>query len=207
MIRAVWFDVGETLVDETPAWEAVADALGVPRFTLMGVLGGLAERREPHTRVFELLGVAWPPLGVSEPPPGRLYPDASGCLASLREAGLVTGICGNQPERTEVWLAQAGAQADHVASSASLGAAKPDPAFFAALAARCGLPPSEIVYVGDRVDLDVLPAVAAGMTAVLVRRGPWGILHARHADAGVAAAVIDSLDELAAVLAGLSSPS
>ena len=42
MIRAVWFDVGETLVDETPAWEAVADALGVPRFTLMGVLGGLA---------------------------------------------------------------------------------------------------------------------------------------------------------------------
>ncbi len=201
MIRAVWFDVGETLVDETPAWEAVADALGVPRFTLMGVLGGLAERREPHGRVFELVGAEWPPPGVSEPPPGRLYPDAAGCLAGLRDAGYLTGICGNQPERTETWLRQAGVAADHVASSASIGLAKPDPAFFATLAERTGAAADEIAYVGDRVDLDVLPAVAAGMTAVLIRRGPWGILHARHPDAAAATAVIDGLDELLPVLA------
>jgi hypothetical protein len=38
-------------------WERAADAAGVPRFTLMGVLGGLAARGEHHDRVWELLGV------------------------------------------------------------------------------------------------------------------------------------------------------
>ena len=40
-LRAVVFDVGETLVDETGMWERAADKAGVPRFTLMGILGGL----------------------------------------------------------------------------------------------------------------------------------------------------------------------
>jgi FMN phosphatase YigB (HAD superfamily) len=39
------------------------------------------------------------------------------------------------------------------------------------------LVPREIAYVGVRVDNDVLRALAAGMTAVHVRRGPWGYLH------------------------------
>ncbi len=34
--------------------------------------------------------------------------------------------------------------------------------------------PSEVLYVGDRLDNDVLPAKSAGMQAVLIRRGPWG---------------------------------
>ena len=41
-MKAVVFDVGETLIDESGMWERAADAAGVPRFTLMGVLGGLA---------------------------------------------------------------------------------------------------------------------------------------------------------------------
>src|SRR5205814_314498 len=55
-VTAVVFDVGETLVDETAMWERAADACGVPRFTLMGVLGGLAARGEDHRRVWSLLG-------------------------------------------------------------------------------------------------------------------------------------------------------
>jgi hypothetical protein len=57
-LNAVIFDISETLVDETRMWERAADAAGVPRFTLMGVLGGLAARGEPHTRAWSLLGVA-----------------------------------------------------------------------------------------------------------------------------------------------------
>jgi hypothetical protein len=45
-VSAVVFDVGETLVDETGMWERAAEVAGVPRFTLMGVLGGLAELAE-----------------------------------------------------------------------------------------------------------------------------------------------------------------
>ena len=205
MIRAVWFDAGETLVDETAHWEAVADRLGVPRLTLMGLLGGLAERREPHTRVFELLGVA-PPAGGFDAPPGVLYPDAVTCLRALRAAGLAVGVCGNQPRAMERWLAGAGIAADLITSSASLGVAKPAPAFFHALVELSRHPPAETAYVGDRVDFDVLPAVAAGLTAVLIRRGPWGILQAEHPDAAAATLVIDSLDELAPALAELSRP-
>ena len=47
-VAVVVFDVGETLVDETHAWERLADTARVPRFTLMGLVGGLAARGEPH---------------------------------------------------------------------------------------------------------------------------------------------------------------
>ena len=70
------FDVGETLVDETGMWERAADAAGVPRFTLMGVLGGLAARGGHH-------GEAWRILGVDHPEsswePADFYPDALPC--------------------------------------------------------------------------------------------------------------------------------
>jgi FMN phosphatase YigB (HAD superfamily) len=45
------FDVGETLVDETRNWEHVADACGVPRFTLMALVGATIARGESHRLV------------------------------------------------------------------------------------------------------------------------------------------------------------
>jgi len=44
-VTAVVFDVGETLVDETRNWERVADACGVPRFTLMALVGATNRAR------------------------------------------------------------------------------------------------------------------------------------------------------------------
>jgi hypothetical protein len=40
--------------------------------------------------------------------------------------------------------------------------------------AEAGVPAGEILYVGDRQDVDVLPAVKIGLQVALVRRGPWG---------------------------------
>ena len=54
---------------------------------------------------------------------------------------------------------------------------KPAPAFFERIVSECGVDADEIAYVGDRVDNDVEPALAAGMVAVHIRRGPWGHLH------------------------------
>ena len=73
----------------------------------------------------------------------------------------------------------------------------PSPAFFARVAEEAGTIPERIAYVGDRVDNDVLPALEAGMTAVHIRRGPWGYLHEAPAEA----IRIHSLDELPSVLA------
>jgi FMN phosphatase YigB (HAD superfamily) len=69
---------------------------------------------------------------------------------------------------------------------------KPSPEFFARLAEDVGRPNAEIAYVGDRVDNDVEPALAAGMVAVHVRRGPWGHLQ----EPPPRAIRIRSLDEL-----------
>jgi HAD superfamily hydrolase (TIGR01509 family) len=185
-VTAVVFDVGETLVDETRMWETAADAAGVPRFTLMGVLGGLAARREPHDRVWALLGVEQPHSHWSG---DDLYPDALRCLERLRARGLRVGAVGNTPASAEELLR---AHVDWVGSSARWGVQKPEPAFFERVADEAGATPAEIAYVGDRVDNDVEPALAAGMVAVHLRRGPWGHLHEPPA----AALRIGGLDEL-----------
>jgi HAD superfamily hydrolase (TIGR01509 family) len=185
-VTAVVFDVGETLIDETGLWERAADVAGVPRFTLMGVVGGLAARGEHHGRVWELVGVERPASTWDE---DDLYPDALPCVRRLRERGLLVGAAGNVPLGLEEPFRR---HVDVVGSSGLWGVEKPDPAFFARIARETGRAADEIAYVGDRVDNDVVPALAAGMTAVHVRRGPWGLLH----DTPTGAIGIDSLDEL-----------
>ena len=54
-IEAVFFDVGETLIDETRQWGMWADWLGVTRLTFFAALGALIERGEHHRRVFEIV--------------------------------------------------------------------------------------------------------------------------------------------------------
>jgi HAD superfamily hydrolase (TIGR01509 family) len=191
-VTAVVFDVGETLVDETGMWERAADAAGVPRFTLMGVLGGLAARGEHHDRVWQLLGIAQP---ESTWLPDELYPDALPCLDALRSAGLRVAAVGNTPREAEDALRP---HVDVLGSSGRWGVAKPAPEFFARVIATTGLPADEVAYVGDRVDNDVRPARVAGMFAVHLRRGPWGYL---QAGADEADAQIHSLTELPGVLA------
>lgn len=171
-MKAVVFDVGETLVDETALWGELADTAGVPRFTLFGVVGGLAARGEHWRRAFELIGVEKPHGSAF----GRasLYPDAEPCLAELRRRGYLLGLAGNASREAYAALEL---DVDFVADSASWGVEKPAPAFFARVKEACGCPAGEIAYVGDRVDNDVVPAGSAGMVAVHLRRGPWGYLH------------------------------
>ena len=45
------------------------------------------------------------------------------------------------------------------------------------------------------VDNDVMPAIEAGMRAVWIRRGPWGLIQ-QLAPGTLPALVVDSLDEL-----------
>jgi len=180
------FDVGETLVDETGMWERAADACGVPRFTLMGVLGGLAARGEHHGRVWSLLGVEPPPSTWDS---GEFYADALPAVAALRRAGLTVMAVGNTPAFVEQQLAE---HFDLVGSSSRWGIEKPSAGFFDRVVVELGHAADEIAYVGDRVDNDVLPALARGMQAVHIRRGPWGYLH----DTPPGARRIDSLLEL-----------
>jgi FMN phosphatase YigB (HAD superfamily) len=209
----VVFDVGETIVDETRPWGEWADWLGIPRLTLFAVLGGVIARGNSHEGVFDVLR---PGMDVRAESARRragtattwvnatdLYPDALPAIASLREAGYLVGVAGNQPRETEQVIASLGLTLDLVASSDGLGVAKPDPAFFERIADELHLPPEAIAYVGDRIDNDVIPAAAAGMLAIFIRRGPWAHIQALD---GVPSGAIEiaSLLEVAGVLATLA---
>ena len=199
-VRCIVFDVGETLVDETRLWTSVADHCGVPVAALCGVLGGLVESGEHHGRLWEVLGIdrVLPPFIIEA---SDLYPDVVACIDSARRHHLRVGIAGNQPEDLEQQLSAVGVGADFIGSSTQWGVRKPQPDFFARVIDAAGVPAEAILYVGDRLDNDVMPAHRAGMRTAHIRRGVWGYLHARRPERAIADIRIDSLTELAAVWA------
>jgi HAD superfamily hydrolase (TIGR01549 family) len=200
-LKAVVFDVGETLVDEEHWWRRLADREGLQPHIVWAALGVTIARGEEHTALWGHLGIEKPPRWWSEIPYSidDLYPDALDCLMRVRALGLRVGIVGNQTEALEAWAHNVALPADVISSSASLGARKPDPVFFEKIVELMGCPASEVAYVGDRVDNDVLPAAAAGLVAVHVRRGPWGRLQPTPPQAAL------GLDDLATLPEALAS--
>ena len=182
--RWICLDVGETLIDETRVWSMWADELGVPRLTFMAALGAVIERGGEHRDVFDVFGAEdWRlRLPVVELAYGGfaaddLYPDAVRSIDALRAGGHRLAIVANQPAVRAEELRAIGVHAEVMAMSDGMGVAKPDPGFFAATLSLLGNPRAgAVAYVGDRVDNDVLPAQAAGMRSVWLRRGPWGII-------------------------------
>lgn len=181
----VVFDIGEVLIDETRVWSVWAEIVGVSPLTFAAVLGAAVSQGYDHEAVFAMLApnVEW--RALSEEHEARyggfteadLYPDVRPCLAALRTAGLRVVLAGNQPARRSAQLEALDLPVDDIVTSDELQAEKPDPSFFAAVLDRVGATaPDTVLYVGDRVDNDVLPAAAAGMSTCWIQRGPWGVL-------------------------------
>ncbi len=157
-------------------------------------------RGEEHSELWRHLGIDQPPSWYETPYSLEdLYSDSWECLESVRALGLRVGIVGNQTEALEVWARESALPADLISSSASLGARKPDLAFFERVVELMVCRAEEVAYVGDRVDNDVLPAAAAGLVAIHVRRGPWGRLQPTPPEAAL------GLDDLASLPEALAS--
>jgi HAD superfamily hydrolase (TIGR01662 family) len=211
VIKAIIFDVGETLVDESREYGTWADWLGVPRHAFSAVFGAVIALGHDYREVFQYFqpgfnldeerkrrADAGKPESFGE---GDLYPDARPALAALRDMGLWVGVAGNQTSRAGEILRKLDLPADLIATSDDWGVSKPDPAFFRALADAAPCAAAEMVYVGDRIDNDLKPAKAAGMRTAFIRRGPWGYILENHPD--MATAVdwrITSLAELPGLL-------
>jgi HAD superfamily hydrolase (TIGR01549 family) len=187
MIRAVVFDVGECLVDETREYGTWADWLGVPRHTFAAVFGAVIAQGRDYREVFqpfksgfdltaerEARAAAGQPEHFDE---SDLYPDVRPALASLRADGLWLGIAGNQTVRAGGILRDLFTDdVDLIGTSDDWGASKPAREFFERVAAVVPYNADEILYVGDRVDNDLRPGAAAGMHTALIRRGPWATI-------------------------------
>ena len=220
-IEWIVFDVGETLVDETRYWRQWADRLRLPEFTWFGILGGVIARGLDHREAFRVFDPSFDLAAAVERyeadgafGPGErwwsaedLYADVPPCLAQLRLDGYRLGIAANnsQADRASLseQLARCGIYVDLVASSAAWEVWKPDIRFFEQLTRETSTSPQAIVYVGDRIDNDILPARAAGLHTVFLRRGPWGYLQQSLCPGDVA--TIDSLEHLGNLVGTLSS--
>jgi HAD superfamily hydrolase (TIGR01549 family) len=215
-VKVVFFDVGETLIDETRLWRGWAAYLGVPANSFLSVLEDVIDRGEHHRQVFERLR---PGLDVEAARLDRatrgdvdlfdatdLYSDVAPCLRMLRERGYLIGVAGNQPTAADHILRTSGLDVDFVASSGTWGVEKPSPAFFEKMTSTANVPPREIAYVGDRLDNDVFPSHRAGMISVFLERGPWGRAHAKLAGARLSDIWIKNLGELPDALTAWRAP-
>lgn len=124
----------------------------------------------------------------------RAFDDVPGALTDLAALGLSTAVLTNgTTEQQNDKLRRTGlaGRVGPVWTVEDLGVAKPDPAAFQRACERWGLPPSAVLSVGDRPDLDLVPARTAGLTAVLIDRrnaGPDRITSLRDLRRVVAAA-------------------
>ena len=213
-IRAVFFDVGETLIDEHRLYRDYALRMEVTYEHFLAAMEAAMERREPVRNIFAIVkpGFDFKAARAQREAEGKtfaigaddLYPDVAACLAALKAAGYFIGIAGNQPASAEATLRGCGLAADFYATSDGWGVAKPDPGFFEKVAQAAGCAATAIAYVGDRVDNDVLPSLAAGMRPILIRRGPWGRAQWNWPEAGQAHLRIETLAELPARLGELA---
>lgn len=148
------------------------------------MFGAVIGRGEDYREVFQHFGPGFDleaerqarlDVGLGEFLNGAdVYPGVRPCLAGLRKAGYFVGIAGNQTLRAGRFIRELNLPADLVVTSDEWGVSKPDVAFFHKLVEISGHRPSEVVYVGDRLDNDIAPAAKAGLLTACIRRGPWG---------------------------------
>src|SRR6476620_8529427 len=172
-IKAVWFDVGDVLIDESREYGTWADWLGVPRHTFSAVFGAVIASGRDYREVFQHFR---PGFDLEKERQARidaglgeylnandLYPDVRPCLTQLRKSGYFVGIAGNQTVRAGRFIRELNLPAEIVATSDDWGVSKPSDEFFRKLIDVSGHSPGELLYVGDRLDNDIFPAIGADL--------------------------------------------
>lgn len=120
----------------------------------------------------ELEMVFWKASATTRPMPG-----ARAALADLHRSGLAVAVVSNSLFGHDVIRYELGKHglAEYLAFvmvSAEYAVRKPNVLLFDTAAARLGVEPADIWFVGDRLDTDMAGARAAGMTAVQFRPPP-----------------------------------
>lgn len=198
MLRAVCFDVDDTLVDFTSASRgSLAEMLGRADMWLLWeaitedhvaqVVDGrldypVMHRQRTKTFLAEL-GIVVDDQDAARFERRRaaamrsqfqLFDDVVPCLRWARTAGLriaaVTNASGSH-QRSKLDDLGLSTFIDHVAIAGEVGAAKPDPLIFHSACAALDCEPHEAMHVGDRLRTDAIGARDAGLRGVWLNRG------------------------------------
>ncbi len=218
-IRAVFFDLDDTLCDTIGTREARArqafEAIARERPALDGEAFVSRVMEPTGDRVVRGVPAVVRDLGLGGSEAGRAAIGAwffDGCIELLcafegvgetverlrgdHALGVITNGDGKL-QRAKSLRLELGIEL--VVISAECGFEKPDPRIFAHAVSLAGVEPREAVFVGDRLDVDIAGAQAAGMRAVWFNH--WGgSLNGTTAEPD---AVIERFGELPGVLAKL----
>ena len=205
-IEAVWSDVGEVIVNETREYGTWADWLNVPRHTFSAVFGAVIASGRDYRETFQVFRPGFDLTAererraeVGQPEwfgEDDLYPDVRPTFAAIRAMGIPVGVAGNQTGRAERILRGLDLPIDALATSDTWGVEKPSTAFFERLVAEAGVPADRILYLGDRLDNDIAPALEVGLQTALIRRGPWGRILRDETIEARCLFIVDDLAEL-----------
>ena len=188
-VRWLFFDLGNTLIDEEAAWEcrlrllvealechgrrssvqeaqtalAAAAAEFAPRF-IVRAIEKLVDDDECRRTV---LAAARYRKELEAP-----YAAAEPVLRAL-SASYKIGVIANQSVSSTERLTRWGLMpfVSTCLCSFELGLEKPDPAIFALAIERVGCAPSEVVMIGDRLDYDIRPARLLDWKTIRVSQG------------------------------------
>jgi putative hydrolase of the HAD superfamily len=137
----------------------------------------------------------------------QMRPDMPALLRRLASRGLKLGIVANQPAGMAERLQREGIADlfEHVGITGLTGLRKPDLRAFTAACDALAVTPANAIMVGDRIDIDVAPAKALGMAAILFRGGRHRRQKPRSPAEEPDAVVTDVLELEAAINVLLSS--
>jgi putative hydrolase of the HAD superfamily len=194
-VSAVCFDLDDTLFPQSEwlagAWDAVAErgaTGGIDATTLRDALHEVAAEGSDRGRIIDR---ALERIGAPETHAASLvaafrtyrattleaYPGAREALAALGARVPLGLVSDGDPALQQAKLEALGLDDafDVVVWSDTLGREhrKPDPLPFRVALERLARPATEVVFVGDRPEKDVVGATAAGMRVIRVRTGEW----------------------------------
>lgn len=176
-IKWLFFDIGDTIYDETLSNRQRADDLlrthpEIPYELFMSEMQNAARSYDESP-----FASARKALGIMEDVPYSnklevLFPDAPEVISALSE-NYRLGIIANQPHNTAERLISDGLDRyfDVSLLSDCEGLYKPDIRFFEHALSNAGCEAHEAVMIGDRLDNDIYPAKKLGMTTVRIRKG------------------------------------
>ena len=174
----LFFDIGSTLVDETKVYEGrfkyTAEKSGLSyEEVCASALELFKQNKKGDKELMKRLGIPIPEWKSEDE---VLYLDTKSVLQKLswKTGGKYKiGIIANQNPGSKERLESFGIleYIDLVVASAEEGCAKPDRKIFEIALSRAGVPASDSVMIGDRVDNDIIPANEIGMKTVWVKQG------------------------------------
>lgn len=97
----------------------------------------------------------------------QFYPDALEALARIAARVPVAALSNGNADLQRIGL---GHLFVHQIHSREHGAAKPEASIFLAACERLGVPPAEVLHVGDHIEMDVLGAARAGLRSCWINR-------------------------------------